>query len=34
VVETPTLFMFRDGEYRTEASGSVSYDLVTNALNL
>jgi protein-disulfide isomerase len=34
VVETPTLFMFRDGEYRTEASGSVSYDLVTSALNL
>jgi protein-disulfide isomerase len=31
---TPHLFMFRDGEYRTKASGSVSYDLVASALEL
>jgi protein-disulfide isomerase len=31
---TPTVFLFRDGEYRTKASGSVSYELVTGALGL
>jgi protein-disulfide isomerase len=31
---TPHLFMFRDGTYRTKASGSVSYDLVASALGL
>lgn len=31
---TPHLFMFRDGEYRTKAAGSVSYDLVASALEL
>jgi protein-disulfide isomerase len=31
---TPTVFLFRDGEYRTKASGSVSYRLVKNALDL
>lgn len=31
---TPTVFLFRDGEFRTRATGSVSYDLITNALEL
>jgi protein-disulfide isomerase len=31
---TPTVFLFRDGSYRTKASGSVSYELVTGALGL
>jgi protein-disulfide isomerase len=31
---TPSLFMFRDGEYRTKAQGSVSYDVVAGALEL
>jgi protein-disulfide isomerase len=31
---TPTVFLFRDGEYRTRATGSVSFDLVTRALGL
>jgi len=31
---TPTVLMFRDGEYQTRATGSVSYDLVVNALDL
>ncbi|MFB6195003.1 MAG: DsbA family protein [Haloplanus sp.] len=31
---TPTVFLFRDGQYRTRASGSVSFDLVTRALGL
>jgi protein-disulfide isomerase len=34
VSRTPTLFLFRGGEFRTEASGSVSFDLVTSALEL
>ncbi|MFD1633770.1 DsbA family protein [Haloplanus ruber] len=29
---TPTVFLFRDGEYRTRATGSVSFDFVTGAL--
>jgi protein-disulfide isomerase len=31
---TPTVFLFRDGEYRTRATGSVSFDVVTGALGL
>jgi len=31
---TPTVFLFRDGEYRTRATGSVSFDFVTQALDL
>ncbi|MFB6100958.1 MAG: DsbA family protein [Haloplanus sp.] len=31
---TPTVFLFRDGAYRTRATGSVSFDLVTRALGL
>ena len=31
---TPTVFLFRDGEYRTKAAGSVSFSVVTNALGL
>jgi protein-disulfide isomerase len=31
---TPTVFLFRDGQYRTRATGSVSFDLVTRALEL
>jgi protein-disulfide isomerase len=31
---TPHLFFFRDGEYRTKASGSVSYDTVESVLGL
>lgn len=31
---TPHVFLFRDGEYRTKAAGSVSYSVVTNALGL
>ncbi|MFD1513336.1 DsbA family protein [Halomarina rubra] len=34
VTGTPTVFLFRDGEYRTSASGSVSYEFVTSALEL
>lgn len=29
---TPTVFLFRDGNYLTEASGNVSYDLIATAL--
>jgi protein-disulfide isomerase len=31
---TPTVFLFRDGQYRTRATGSVSFDFVTGALEL
>ena len=31
---TPHLFMFRDGTYQTKATGYVSYDLLTSALQL
>ncbi|MWG34565.1 DsbA family protein [Halomarina oriensis] len=31
---TPTVVMFRDGQYQSRATGSVSYDLITSALNL
>lgn len=31
---TPTVFLFRDGEYQTKARGSVSFSLVKNALEL
>jgi protein-disulfide isomerase len=31
---TPTVFLFRDGEYRTKAAGSVSFDVIANALEL
>ncbi|GAB3313285.1 hypothetical protein GCM10027355_05460 [Haloplanus salinarum] len=31
---TPTVFLFRDGEYRTRATGSVSFEFVTGALEL
>jgi len=31
---TPTVFLFRDGEYRTKARGSVSFSLVRTALGL
>jgi len=29
---TPTVFLFKDGEYLTRASGSVSYDLIATSL--
>jgi protein-disulfide isomerase len=31
---TPTVFLFRDGEYRTRVTGSVSFDLVRQSLGL
>ena len=31
---TPTVFLFRDGRYRTKAAGSVSFSVVRNALGL
>ena len=31
---TPTVFLFRDGEYVTRAGGSVSFELVSSALGL
>lgn len=31
---TPTVFLFRDGQYVTRASGSVSFELITSALGL
>jgi len=31
---TPTVFLFRDGDYRTRVTGSVSFNLVTQALGL
>lgn len=31
---TPSLFLFRDGTYRTKAQGSVSYDVLAGALGL
>lgn len=31
---TPSLFLFRDGTYRTVARGSVSYDVIAGALEL
>ncbi|SFK82132.1 Protein-disulfide isomerase [Halogranum rubrum] len=31
---TPSLFLFRDGQYRTTARGSVSYDVIANTLEL
>ena len=31
---TPHLFLFRDGEFRTKAAGSVSYSVIENALGL
>jgi protein-disulfide isomerase len=31
---TPSLFLFRDGRYRTKARGSVSYDVIAGALGL
>lgn len=31
---TPTVFLFRDGTYRTRATGSVSFGVVRNALGL
>ncbi|MFC4552503.1 MULTISPECIES: DsbA family protein [Halorussus] len=31
---TPTVFLFRDGEFRTSAKGSVSFDVITSALGL
>lgn len=31
---TPTVFLFRDGEYRTQATGSVGFEFVTTALGL
>jgi protein-disulfide isomerase len=31
---TPTVFLFRDGEYRTRVTGSVSFDLVEQSLGL
>ena len=31
---TPSVFLFSNGEYRTKASGSVSYSVVKNALGL
>jgi protein-disulfide isomerase len=31
---TPTIFMFRDGEFLTQASGPVSYDVVTRVLGV
>jgi len=32
--QTPILVLFRDGEYVTTANGSVSYDLVAEALEV
>ena len=34
VSSTPTVFLFRDGEFRTSAKGSVSYSAVKSALGL
>jgi predicted DsbA family dithiol-disulfide isomerase len=31
---TPSLFLFRDGQYQTVAQGSVSYDVLANTLGL
>jgi predicted DsbA family dithiol-disulfide isomerase len=31
---TPTIFMYRDGEYQTNASGPVSFDVVTRVLGV
>lgn len=31
---TPTVFLFRDGQYVTRAGGSVSFDLISSALEL
>ena len=31
---TPTVFLFRDGEYRTRVTGSVSFELVRQSLGL
>ncbi|MFC7046489.1 DsbA family protein [Halobacteriaceae archaeon GCM10025711] len=31
---TPTVFLFRDGQYQTKAAGSVSFDVVRSALGL
>lgn len=31
---TPAVFLFRDGEYRTQATGSVGFEFVTTALGL
>jgi protein-disulfide isomerase len=31
---TPSLFLFRDGQYQTVARGSVSYDVLANTLGL
>jgi protein-disulfide isomerase len=31
---TPTVFLFKDGQYRTKAAGSVSYSVIENALGL
>ena len=31
---TPAIFLFRDGEYRTKASGSVSYEVISSALDI
>jgi protein-disulfide isomerase len=31
---TPTVFLFRDGQYRTRVTGSVSFDLVRESLGL
>jgi protein-disulfide isomerase len=31
---TPTLFLFRDGQYQTKTAGSVSFSVVKNALGL
>lgn len=31
---TPHVFLFRDGEYRTKAAGSISYDAISSALQL
>jgi protein-disulfide isomerase len=31
---TPTIFLFRDGEYVTKASGSISYEVVATALGV
>jgi protein-disulfide isomerase len=31
---TPTVFLFRDGEYRTRVTGSVSFELVAQSLGL
>lgn len=31
---TPSVYLFRDGEYRTKAAGSVSFSVVKNALGL